>query len=188
MGNHGCIMQQYGHLCKMFHKLYNFFFRQTLFTTFCYKTLTSCPWFSFSHKKCDLFSYQLCNNNRNCHCDPGWAPPLCDQKGSGGSVDSGPVIHRSETHAPIIHVQLITVKTIFFGVCLFSDSCLFYIPTGSIGTALLTSFLLLLVGLAAFAFWRFGRHKLPSLKPSAPPPVPKYVVLKLLNTKNLLRR
>lgn len=112
MGNHGCIMQQYGHLCKMFHKLYNFF-RQSLFTTFCYKTLTSCPWFSFSHKKCDLFSYQLCNNNRNCHCDPGWAPPLCDQKGSGGSVDSGPVINRSETHAPIIYVQLIKVKKNF---------------------------------------------------------------------------
>ncbi|KAM6923588.1 disintegrin and metalloproteinase domain-containing protein 19 [Xenentodon cancila] len=34
----------------------------------------------------------LCNNNRHCHCNAGWAPPRCDQKGSGGSVESGPVV------------------------------------------------------------------------------------------------
>lgn len=44
-----------------------------------------------------LFFHQLCNNNHNCHCDAGWAPPLCEKKGFGGSVDSGPVISHGET-------------------------------------------------------------------------------------------
>ncbi|XP_076023977.1 disintegrin and metalloproteinase domain-containing protein 19 isoform X2 [Genypterus blacodes] len=49
----------------------------------------------------------LCNNNHNCHCNPGWAPPLCDKAGAGGSVDSGPVINQSGVLPVLVVLPLV---------------------------------------------------------------------------------
>ncbi|XP_072519902.1 disintegrin and metalloproteinase domain-containing protein 19 isoform X2 [Salminus brasiliensis] len=54
----------------------------------------------------------LCNNNHNCHCDAGWAPPYCEQAGTGGSVDSGPVI----THSNLLPVLVILPLFLVLGL------------------------------------------------------------------------
>ncbi|MEQ2287880.1 Disintegrin and metalloproteinase domain-containing protein 9 [Ameca splendens] len=39
----------------------------------------------------------VCNSNRKCHCDYGWAPPFCELSGYGGSEDSGPTWNDKDT-------------------------------------------------------------------------------------------
>ncbi|KAK2849382.1 hypothetical protein Q5P01_009216 [Channa striata] len=56
----------------------------------------------------------LCNNNHNCHCDSGWAPPLCNLKGSGGSVDSGPVIGHSTLLPVLVVLPLVLFVVLAF--------------------------------------------------------------------------
>uniref|UniRef100_A0A3Q3MF92 ADAM metallopeptidase domain 15 n=1 Tax=Mastacembelus armatus TaxID=205130 RepID=A0A3Q3MF92_9TELE len=47
------------------------------------------------HRTCN--GHGVCNSNKNCHCDVGWAPPDCRYSGHGGSVDSG----RPARHLPV---------------------------------------------------------------------------------------
>ncbi|XP_038603264.1 disintegrin and metalloproteinase domain-containing protein 18-like, partial [Tachyglossus aculeatus] len=49
----------------------------------------------FVNSDCDYkvkcHGHGVCNNKNNCHCDPGWLPPDCRERGPGhgGSIDSG---------------------------------------------------------------------------------------------------
>ncbi|KAK7109317.1 disintegrin and metalloproteinase domain-containing protein 12-like [Littorina saxatilis] len=52
---------------------------------------TCTPLMKLKIAKCpDCHGNGICNSEGHCHCHVGYAPPLCDRPGYGGSIDSGP--------------------------------------------------------------------------------------------------
>ncbi|XP_073408452.1 disintegrin and metalloproteinase domain-containing protein 15 isoform X3 [Dendrobates tinctorius] len=61
----------------------------------------------------------VCNSNGNCHCSPGWAPPLCGSSGHGGSVDSGPVALEDARSSVAGTVVLVILVILLLALLLF---------------------------------------------------------------------
>ncbi|XP_007662455.2 disintegrin and metalloproteinase domain-containing protein 1a-like [Ornithorhynchus anatinus] len=58
----------------------------------------------------------VCNNFKNCHCRYGFAPPRCELKGFGGSVDSGPAPERASGLRSTLLWTLLTLGLVFAAI------------------------------------------------------------------------
>ncbi|XP_072934228.1 uncharacterized protein Meltrin [Epargyreus clarus] len=59
----------------------------------------------------DCSGHGVCNSKGHCHCDAGYAPPLCALPGPGGSYDSGPA-----TDSSVQRNFMVAMYVIFLGI------------------------------------------------------------------------
>uniref|UniRef100_A0A9L0JW19 Disintegrin and metalloproteinase domain-containing protein 20-like n=1 Tax=Equus asinus TaxID=9793 RepID=A0A9L0JW19_EQUAS len=71
----------------------------------------------------------VCNNRRQCHCMDGWKPPSCEERGPGGSLDSGPPPDKTlRLQTKIIFslnkgIFLLLIRFILFGIAILGGVC-----------------------------------------------------------------
>ncbi|XP_007055850.3 disintegrin and metalloproteinase domain-containing protein 20 [Chelonia mydas] len=86
---------------------------------------TSCVTVSLLNYDCNITKCHkrgICNSHKNCHCNYGWAPPDCQHKGYGGSIDSGPPPPRKAFWGSAIGIPIFLAVTAAVGIGL----CVYY--------------------------------------------------------------
>ncbi|CAK1540985.1 unnamed protein product [Leptosia nina] len=89
----------------------------------------------------------VCNSEGHCHCEPGFAPPLCALPGPGGSYDSGPA-----TDSSIQRNFMVAMYVIFLGI---------------LPSILLVLFLMYYTRHNVLLWWKKPRKTIPSPKKSS---------------------